>query len=62
MKLLLIDAAESLDDLRILRGNALEKLSGGRKGRFSVRIDNQWRICFRWSGGDAHNVEIVDYH
>jgi proteic killer suppression protein len=61
-KLLLIDAAESLDDLRIPPGNRLEKLVGDREGQHSIRINDQWRICFRWEGGDAHDVEIVDYH
>lgn len=62
MRLDMIDAAESLDDLRVPPGNRLEKLSGDRKGQFSIRINDQWRICFRWTGGDAYDVEIVDYH
>lgn len=61
-KLLLIDAAESLDDLRVPPGNRLEKLGGDRKGEYSIRINEQWRICFSWLEGDAHDVEIVDYH
>jgi toxin HigB-1 len=61
-KLLLLDAAERLDDLRIPPGNRLEKLAGDRKGQYSIRINEQWRICFRWSEGDAYDVEIVDYH
>jgi proteic killer suppression protein len=61
-KLLVLDAAEALDDLRIPPSNRLEKLSGDRKGQYSIRINDQWRICFRWKGGDAHDVEIVDYH
>jgi proteic killer suppression protein len=61
-KLLVLDAAESLNDLRIPPSNRLEKLSGDRKGQHSIRINSQWRICFRWRGGDAHDVEIVDYH
>jgi proteic killer suppression protein len=61
-KLLLVDAAEKLEDLRIPPGNRLEKLSGDRRGEHSIRINDQWRICFRWSGGDAYEVEIVDYH
>jgi proteic killer suppression protein len=61
-KLLLLDAAESLDDLRVPPGNRLEKLSGDRKGQYSIRINDQWRICFVWADGDAHDVEIVDYH
>lgn len=61
-KLLLIDAAEKLEDLRIPPGNRLEKLMGERQGQHSIRINDQWRICFRWSEGDACDVEIVDYH
>jgi len=61
-KLLLLDAAEQLDDLRVPPGNRLEKLAGDRKGQYSVRVNDQWRICFRWSEGDAYDVEIVDYH
>jgi proteic killer suppression protein len=61
-KLLLLDAAERLEDLRIPPGNRLERLSGNREGQHSIRINDQWRICFRWSEGDAHEVEIVDYH
>jgi proteic killer suppression protein len=61
-KLLLLDAAEKLEDLRIPPGNRLEKLIGNRQGQHSIRINDQWRICFRWSEGDAYEVEIVDYH
>ncbi len=61
-KLLLLDAAERLEDLRIPPGNRLEKLSGNREGQHSIRINDQWRICFRWSRGDVYEVEIVDYH
>ena len=61
-KLALLDAAERLDDLRIPPGNHLEKLSGNRRGQHSIRINDQWRVCFRWSEGDAYDVEIVDYH
>ena len=61
-KLLLLDAAEKLEDLRIPPGNRLEKLAGNRQGQHSIRINDQWRICFRWSEGDAYEVEIVDYH
>jgi toxin HigB-1 len=63
-KLLLLDAAESLliDDLRVVPGNRLEKLRGHREGQFSIRINSQWRVCFRWDAGDAYEVEIVDYH
>ena len=49
-------------DLRIPPNNHLEKLSKDRKGQYSIRINDQWRICFEWRGGDAYNVEIVDYH
>jgi proteic killer suppression protein len=61
-KLALLNAAESLQDLRVPPGNRLEKLVGDRKGQHSIRINDQWRICFRWSAGDAHDVEITDYH
>ena len=61
-KLLLLDAAEKLEDLRIPPGNQLERLAGDRKGQYSIRIDKQWRICFVWQGSDAYDVEIVDYH
>lgn len=61
-KLLILDAAGSLDDLRIPPSNRLEKLVGRRQGQHSIRINDQWRVCFRWKGGDAHQVEIVDYH
>ena len=61
-KLLMLDAAETLADLRVPPGNRLEKLSGDREGQYSIRINDQWRICFRWGEGDAHDVEITDYH
>lgn len=61
-KLLMLDAAETLADLRVPPGNRLEKLSGDREGQHSIRINDQWRICFRWGAGDAQDVEIVDYH
>ncbi|PYV83221.1 MAG: plasmid maintenance system killer [Acidobacteria bacterium] len=61
-KLALLEAAEKLNDLRVPPGNHLEKLSGDRKGQHSIRISDRWRICFRWSEGDAYDVEIVDYH
>jgi proteic killer suppression protein len=61
-KLAVLDAAEALDDLRIPPGNRLEKLSGDRRGQHSIRINERWRICFRWKDGHAHDVEIVDYH
>jgi toxin HigB-1 len=57
-KLLLLDAAEKLDDLRIPPGNQLERLAGDRKDQHSVRINDQWRICFRWEEGDAYEVEM----
>lgn len=57
-----LDAAVALDDLRAPPGNRLEKLRGRREGQFSIRINDQWRVCFRWSEGDAYDVEIVDYH
>jgi toxin HigB-1 len=61
-KLVLLDAATSLADLRIPPANRLEKLVGNRLRQHSIRINDQWRICFRWSGGDVHDVEIIDYH
>ena len=61
-KLVLLHAAESLQDLRILPGNRLEKLLGDREGEHSIRINDRWRICFIWREGDAYDVEIVDYH
>ena len=60
-KLLLINAATRLDDLRVPPGNRLEALRGDRQGQHSIRINDQWRICFRWNDG-AEDVEIVDYH
>jgi len=62
VKLEILDAAEKLDDLRIPPSNRLEKLTGNRAGQYSIRINDQWRICFEWRDGDAHAVEIVDYH
>jgi len=61
-KLLILDAAERLEDLRLPPGNRLEKLNGDRAGQHSIRINDQWRICFRWRGGNAYDVEIADYH
>jgi toxin HigB-1 len=61
-KLRQLDAAMTLDDLRVPPGNRLERLHGDRHDQHSIRINDQWRICFRWVGGDAHDVEIVDYH
>lgn len=60
-KLIILDAAPELDDLKIPPGNRLE-MKGKRKGQHSVRINEQWRICFRWRDGDAYEVEITDYH
>ena len=61
-KLAVLDAATTLETLRALPGNRLEALRGDRKGRHSIRINDQWRVCFRWYEGDAHDVEIIDYH
>ncbi|MDH5217106.1 MAG: type II toxin-antitoxin system RelE/ParE family toxin [Gammaproteobacteria bacterium] len=61
-KLLMIDAATAIDDLRSPPGNRLEKLSGNRAGQHSIRINNQWRICFVWKSGHAYQVEVTDYH
>lgn len=61
-KLRMLNNAASLDDLRIPPANRLEALKADRKGQHSIRINDQWRICFRWRDGDAHDVEIVDYH
>ncbi|MFM7783982.1 MAG: type II toxin-antitoxin system RelE/ParE family toxin [Gammaproteobacteria bacterium] len=61
-KLLFLHRALRLDDLRVPPGNRLEALKGERKGQYSIRINDQWRICFRWEDGDAFDVEIVDYH
>jgi proteic killer suppression protein len=61
-KLRMLNRAVTLQDLRVPPANRLEKLSGDRAGQYSIRINNQWRICFDWDAGDAQNVEIVDYH
>lgn len=61
-KLNLLDTAMTLDDLRVFPGNRLESLSGSRRGQMSMRINDQWRICFKWKDGEAEQVEIVDYH
>lgn len=61
-KLLLLDAAESLEDLRVPPGNRLELLRGDRSGQHSIRVNDRWRICFRWEGDGPHEVELVDYH
>ena len=61
-KLVVLDAADSLQDLRSPPGNRLEKLSGDRAGQYSIRVNDQWRICFAWRGSDAFEVEVTDYH
>lgn len=58
----MLDAAENLADLRVPPGNRLEKLAGDRAGQYSVRINQQWRICFRWTEAGPEDVEIADYH
>jgi proteic killer suppression protein len=62
IKLEILNATVSLDGLRLPPGNRLEALKGDRKGQYSIRIDSQWRVCFRWIDGNAHDVPIVDYH
>jgi proteic killer suppression protein len=61
-KLRMLNNAIKLNDLRIPPANHLEKLKGNREGQFSIRINDQWRICFEWKNGDAFNVEVTDYH
>ena len=61
-KLLMVDASERLADLRAPPGNRLEALRGDRQGQHSIRVNDQWRICFHWMNGEAWDVEIVDYH
>lgn len=61
-KLAMLDVAAKLEDLLVPPGNRLEKLSGDRKGQYSIRINSQYRICFFWRNGNAHEVEITDYH
>ncbi len=61
-KLRMLNRARNLNDLRVPPGNKLESLKGNRKGQMSIRINDQWRICFEWRDNNAHNVEIVDYH
>jgi proteic killer suppression protein len=61
-KLRVLEAADDLNDLRVPPRNRLERLRGKRAGQHSIRINDQWRICFRWRSGDAYEVEIVDYH
>lgn len=61
-KLRMLNRAVTLNDLRVPPANRLERLSGDRKGQYSIRINQQWRVCFEWRNSDAYNVEIVDYH
>jgi proteic killer suppression protein len=61
-KLEQVDSATNLDDLKVPPGNRLEALSGNRYGQYSIRINDQYRVCFEWDNGHADNVEIVDYH
>ena len=61
-KLAMVHRAVTLDDLRVPPNNRLEKLSGDRAGQYSIRVNDQWRVCFRFEGGHAFDVEIVDYH
>lgn len=61
-KLRMINNAISINDLRVPPANHLEKLSGNRAGQWSIRINDQWRVCFEWQGSDAYNVEVTDYH
>lgn len=62
VKLLAVDAAKQIDDLRVPPGNRLEVLRGSRQGQHSIRVNDQWRICFVWKDGEAWDVEVVDYH
>jgi len=61
-KLLVLNAAENIQVLRVPPGNRLERLKGKRSGQYSIRINDQWRVCFVWRGGHAYKVEITDYH
>ncbi len=61
-KLRMLHRSRSMADIRVLPANRLERLKGDREGQYSIRINDQWRICFRWEKGDAFDVEIVDYH
>ena len=61
-KLRLLDAAQTIDDLKVPPGNRLESLSGSRTGQMSIRINMKWRLCFIWRGRDAYEAEIIDYH
>jgi len=62
IKLEILSATVSLEGLKVPPGNRLEALKGNRKGQYSIRIDSQWRICFKWENGNAYDVEIIDYH
>ena len=62
MRLTQLNAATQVEDLRLPPSNRLEALRGGRAGQYSIRVNDQWRVCFRFAGGDAFDVEIVDYH
>ena len=61
-KLMILNNARDLNDLRVPPGNRLEALAGDRKGQYSIRVNDQWRLCFVWRHGDAYQVELVDYH
>ena len=61
-KLMYLNRARMINDLRVPPGNRLEQLKGAKRGRWSIRINDQWRICFVWQNGDVSNVEIIDYH
>lgn len=61
-KLAMLDSIERLEHLRVIPGNRLERLRGDREGQHSIRVNDQWRICFAWVQGDAYDVELVDYH
>jgi toxin HigB-1 len=61
-KMLMIEAATDLNDLKVPPANRLEKLRGRRAGQYSIRVNDQWRVCFNWQKGHIHNVEITDYH
>jgi proteic killer suppression protein len=61
-KMLVVDAASNLNDFRVPPGNRLEKLSGNREGQYSIRVNDQWRLCFEWVGNNAERVELTEYH
>lgn len=61
-KLFLLDTVTRIEDLRVPPGNRLEALAGDRAGQHSIRVNDQWRLCFVWNGGDAYDVELCDYH